>query len=93
MFRDAGVPAGAINYVTGPGQNFEQEFVSNRDVAGIAFTGSRNVGMMLYREFSAQQPFPKPIVLELGSKNPVIVTSSAEINEAVEGTVRSAFGY
>ena len=93
VFEDAGVPAGAINYVTGPGSNFEEEFVSNRDVAGIAFTGSRDVGMRLYHEFLTQQPYPKPIVLEMGSKNPVVVTSSANINKAVEGTVRAAFGY
>ena len=93
VFRDAGVPAGAVNYVTGPGANFEQEFVSNRDVAGIAFTGSRDVGMRLYRGFLNTQPFPKPMVLEMGSKNPVVVTSSANIKDAVEGTVRAAFGY
>ncbi len=93
VFKDAGVPAGAINYVTGPGSNFEQEFVSNIDVAGIAFTGSRDVGMRLYREFLTQQPYPKPVLLEMGSKNPVVVTSSANINKAVEGTARSAFGY
>ena len=93
VFRDAGVPVGAINYVTGPGSNFEEEFVSNRDVAGIAFTGSRTVGMSLYHEFLTQQPYPKPVVLEMGSKNPVIVTSSANITKAVEGTVRAAFGY
>ncbi|MGD0643413.1 MAG: aldehyde dehydrogenase family protein [Candidatus Bathyarchaeia archaeon] len=93
VFKDAGIPAGAINYVTGPGPNFEKEFVSNRDVAGIAFTGSRDVGMRLYREFLTEQPYPKPILLEMGSKNPVIVTSSADIGKAVEGTVRAAFGY
>src|SRR5208283_3213733 len=93
VFKDAGIPGGAINYVTGPGSNFEREFVSNRDVAGIAFTGSRSVGMTLYQEFLTQQPYPKPIVLEMGSKNPVVVTSSANINKAVEGTVRAAFGY
>jgi 1-pyrroline-5-carboxylate dehydrogenase len=93
VFRDAGVPAGAINYVTGPGSNFEKEFVSNNDVAGIAFTGSRAVGMSLYHEFLTQQSYPKPVVLEMGSKNPVIVTSSADIDKAVEGMVRSAFGY
>jgi 1-pyrroline-5-carboxylate dehydrogenase len=49
--------------------------------------------MRLYREFLTQQPYPKPMVLEMGSKNPVVVTSSANINKAVEGTVRSAFGY
>ena len=93
VFKDAGVPAGAINYVTGPGPNFEEEFVSNKDVTGIAFTGSRDVGMRLYREFLTQQPYPKPMVLEMGSKNPVVVTSSANISKAVEGTFRSAFGY
>ncbi len=93
VFKDAGIPAGAINYVTGPGRNFEKEFVSNRDVAGIVFTGSRDVGMRLYREFLTQQPYPKPIVLEMGSKNPVVVTSSANISKAVEGTARAAFGY
>jgi 1-pyrroline-5-carboxylate dehydrogenase len=93
VYRDAGIPAGAANFVTGPGANFEQEFVSNRDVAGIAFTGSRDVGMRLYRGFLAQQPYPKPMVLEMGSKNPVVVTSSADLKKAVEGTVRAAFGY
>ncbi|MDG6902981.1 MAG: aldehyde dehydrogenase family protein, partial [Nitrososphaerota archaeon] len=45
LYIDSGVPAGAVNYVTGPGENFEDEFVSNQDVDGIAFTGSRDVGM------------------------------------------------
>jgi 1-pyrroline-5-carboxylate dehydrogenase len=93
VFRDAGILDGAVNYITGPGQNFEKEFVSNRDVAGIAFTGSKDVGMKLYHDFLTQQPYPKPIVLEMGSKNPVVVTSFANINKAVEGTVRAAFGY
>ncbi len=93
VFNDAGVPEGAINFVTGPGANFEEEFVSNRDVAGIAFTGSRDVGMRLYHEFLTQQPYPKTMVLEMGSKNPAVIASSAYIDKAVEGTVRSAFGY
>jgi 1-pyrroline-5-carboxylate dehydrogenase len=93
LFVDAGVPAGAVNYVTGPGSNFEDEFVTNTDVAGIAFTGSRDVGMRLYHRFHTEQPYPKPILLEMGSKNPTIVTSKADIPKAVEGTVRAAFGY
>jgi 1-pyrroline-5-carboxylate dehydrogenase len=93
LFVDAGVSPGAVNYVTGPGSNFEDEFVSNPGVAGIAFTGSRDVGMKLYRRFNAEQPYPKPIMLEMGSKNPTIVTSKADLGKAVEGTVRAAFGY
>ena len=92
-YNDAGVPAGAVNYVTGPGPNFEDEFVTNPGVAGIAFTGSRDVGMKIYRRFLSEQPFPKPIVLEMGSKNPTIVTAKADMEKAVEGTVRAAFGY
>jgi len=92
-FSDAGVPPGAVNFVTGPGSGFEGEFVSNPDVAGIAFTGSRDVGMRLYKKFHAAQPFPKPILLEMGSKNPTIVTAKADIQRAVEGTVRAAYGY
>lgn len=93
VFRDAGVPAGAVNYVTGPGANFESEFVSNPDVAGIAFTGSKDVGMRLYHGFLTEQPYPKPILLEMGSKNPTVVTAKADLDKAVEGTVRAAFGY
>ncbi len=93
VFRDAGVPPGAVNFVTGPGGNFEKEFVSNPDVAGIAFTGSRDVGMRLYRSFLTSQPYPKPVVMEMGSKNPTIVTSKADMKKAVEGVVRAAYGY
>jgi 1-pyrroline-5-carboxylate dehydrogenase len=93
VFRDAGVPPGVINYVTGPGDVFEEEVTTNTRVAGIAFTGSRDVGMRLYRKFLTSQPYPKPIVLEMGSKNPTIVTEKADIEKAVTGVIRAAFGY
>jgi 1-pyrroline-5-carboxylate dehydrogenase len=47
----------------------------------------------LHREFLETQPYVKPVVMELGSKNPVIVTSKADLKKAVEGTVRAAYGY
>jgi 1-pyrroline-5-carboxylate dehydrogenase len=93
LYADAGVPAGAVNFVTGPGSNFEDEFVTNPDVSGLAFTGSKDVGMRLFRRFHTEQAYPKPILLEMGSKNPTIVTAKADILKAVEGTVRAAFGY
>lgn len=93
IYREAGVPGGVVNYVTGPGANFEQEFTSNPDVAGIAFTGSRDIGMKLYDRFLTTQPYPKPVVMEMGSKNPTIVTSRADLEKAVEGIARSAYGY
>lgn len=93
VYRDAGVPAGAVNFVTGPGANFSDEFTQNKDVAGITFTGSRSVGTGLYHDFLNHQPFAKPVLMELGSKNPAIVTAKADLAKAVEGVVRAAFGY
>jgi len=93
IYRDAGVPKGVVNYITGPGPEFEEEFTSNPDVAGIAFTGSRDVGLRLRRDFLANQSYPKPMVLEMGSKNPTIVTASADLRKAVEGIIRASFGY
>jgi hypothetical protein len=93
VYRDAGVPAGAVNFVTGPGPNFSSEFTENRDVAGITFTGSRAVGLSLYNEFLTHQPYVKPVLMELGSKNPAIITAKADLKKAVEGVVRAAYGY
>src|SRR5512136_517978 len=92
-FIHGGVPVGAVNYVTGPGGVFGEAAVSSPDVDGIAFTGSRDAGMWLYRNLAARQPYPKPLVAEMGSKNPVIVTEKADLGKAAEGVARAAFGY
>ncbi len=89
----AGVPGGALNLITGPGKPFGAVAVAHPDVAGIAFTGSRDVGMWLQHNFSVRQPYPKPFVAEMGSKNPAIVTTSADLDKAVEGVIKGAFGY
>jgi 1-pyrroline-5-carboxylate dehydrogenase len=89
----AGVPGGALNFITGPGTPFGAVVVAHPDVAGIAFTGSRDAGIWLQRNFSVRQPYPKPFVAEMGSKNPAIVTASADLDTAVEGVLKGAFGY
>src|SRR2546422_11071297 len=90
---EGGIPGGVVNYVTGPGSAFGAEFASNPMVAGIAFTGSRVVGMQLYRDFVLKQPYPKPFIAEMGSKKPAIVTSKGDLDKRAEGGVRWAFGY
>ncbi len=90
---NAGVPPGALSFITGPGEEFGNEVTRSLDVAGIAFTGSRDVGMKLYRDFVNKQPYPKPFIAEMGSKNPALITSNADLEKAAEGVVRSAFGY
>lgn len=89
--RDAGLPDGVFNLVTGPGETVGAELESNRGIDGMVFTGSYEVGMGLYRGFT--QDYPRPIITEMGGKNPAIVMPSADLDEAAEGVMRSAFGY
>ena len=89
--QEAGVPNGVFNYVTGPGSTLGQALIDNPVVAGVTFTGSFDVGMSIYRDFSKGQ-WARPAVLELGGKNPAIVSRSADIEDAALGIVRSAFG-
>jgi len=88
-----GIPDGVLNAITGPGEPFGSVVVTHPDVAGIAFTGSRDAGMWLQRNFAARQPYPKPFVAEMGSKNPVIVTARADLDKAVDGVLKGAFSY
>jgi 1-pyrroline-5-carboxylate dehydrogenase len=89
--RDAGVPAGAFNLVTGPGETVGAELEENPGIDGLIFTGSYEVGMRLYTHFT--RDYPRPIITEMGGKNPAIVTASADLDEAAEGVMRSAFGF
>ena len=89
-FRDAGLPPGVVNFITGPGRTVGVELVVNPDVAGMTFTGSFDVGFSILKRFS--QAYPRPCITEMGGKNPVIVSRRADLNAAAEGVMRSAFG-
>ncbi len=90
-FRDAGLPDGVLNYVTGPGSTLGQALIESPEVDGVTFTGSFDVGMKIYRDFAAGR-YVRPIILELGGKNPAIVTRRADLERAAIGIMRSAFG-
>ena len=91
VFLEAGIPAGVLNYVTGGGGSVGAELIENDGVDGITFTGSYDVGYkMVYKKFAKE--FPKPVIVEMGGKNPAIVMPSADLDQAAMGTVRSAFG-
>ena len=92
ILRDAGLPAGAFNYITGPGSEIGQEFVNNPKIKGIAFTGSRAVGMSMIKA-SYEAGSQKVFVVEMGGKNPVIVSKHADLDIATKGIISSAFGY
>ena len=90
-FRDAGLPDGTFNYVTGPGSTLGQALITCSDVDGATFTGSFGVGMGIFRDFS-NCSYVRPIILELGGKNPVIVSRHADLEKAALGILRSAYG-
>src|SRR5437773_142217 len=87
----AGLPPGVFNFVTGAGATVGQELVDNPEVDGFVFTGSRAVGLQAFRAFTQNRP--KPIITEMGGKNPTIVTRSADVEKAALGVMRAAFGY
>jgi 1-pyrroline-5-carboxylate dehydrogenase len=87
----AGMPAGVFNFVTGSGSTAGQELIDNRDIDGIVFTGSKEVGMHLIRD-NAARPVPRPLIIEMGGKNPAIIMTSADLDKASDGVMRSAFG-
>jgi 1-pyrroline-5-carboxylate dehydrogenase len=90
-FRDAGLPDGVFNFVTGPGRTLGQALIDSPEVDGTTFTGSYDVGMGIYRDFAGGR-FIRPTILELGGKNPAIVSRNADVERAAIGIVRSAFG-
>src|SRR5262249_24092165 len=89
--RDAGTPPGVFNFITGGGGTAGQELVDNPDVDGIVFTGSKDVGMHLMHD-NVTRKIPRPLIIEMGGKNPAIVTARADLDKATDGVMRSAFG-
>ncbi len=91
VLRDAGLPDGVFNLVAGPGESVGAELQENEGVDGVVFTGSFEVGFDLYKSFA--RAYPKPVIVEMGGKNPAIVSRKADLEEAAEGVMRSAFGF
>jgi 1-pyrroline-5-carboxylate dehydrogenase len=85
------VPAGVFNLVNGPGIPAGEEIANNPGVDGLVFTGSMAVGMKLIRDNGAR-PIPRPLIIEMGGKNPALVMPSADLDRASDGVMRSAFG-
>ena len=89
VMKEAGLPASALHIVTGDSK-IGDYLAHHPDVDGLTFTGSYPVGMHLYRTVNEQRP--KPVICEMGGKNPVVVTASADLDKAATGVLRSAFG-
>jgi aldehyde dehydrogenase (NAD+) len=82
MLRDAGVPDGVFNVVTGDGETVGAHLVAHPDVRKVSFTGSTAVGRKVMR---AAADTIKRVTLELGGKGPNIVLDDADLDAAVDG--------
>ncbi len=83
------LPAGAFNLLHG-GADTGRALVRG-EVDGIAFTGSVPVGREILRTLS-EGSWTRPVLAEMGGKNPAIVTANADLEKAAEGIARAAFG-
>lgn len=87
IFRDAGLPPGVVNIVTGDGKA-GAALVNHTDVDKIAFTGSTDVGKIIQKAIAGTG---KKSTLELGGKAANIIFEDAAIDQAVEGIVNGIF--
>jgi 1-pyrroline-5-carboxylate dehydrogenase len=85
------MPPGVFNFVTGGGNTVGQELIDNPGIDAVVFTGSKEVGMRLLRDNGARA-IPRPVIIEMGGKNPALVMASANLDTATDGVMRSSFG-
>ncbi|QGJ71198.1 L-glutamate gamma-semialdehyde dehydrogenase [Planctomycetales bacterium 10988] len=98
IFQEIGLPPGVLNLLPGDGETVGEALVIHPKVHMIAFTGSRQVGLTIHRQAaevsaSGQIPYVKEVIAEMGGKNAIIVDDDADLDEAIQGVVKSAFGY
>jgi betaine-aldehyde dehydrogenase len=87
-FQDAGLPAGALNIVTGPGGEVGDELSRHPSVDLVSLTGDTATGKKIMEAASATV---KRVQLELGGKAPFVVFADADLEAAVEGAVVGGF--
>jgi len=96
ILEEVGVPDGVVNYLPGVGEEIGPELVGSPEVDLIAFTGSQAVGLGINERAShtdSRQEGVKRVIAEMGGKNAIIVDDDANLDEAVQGVLTSAFSY
>jgi 1-pyrroline-5-carboxylate dehydrogenase len=86
---EAGLPPGVLNLVQG--DDGTGRAMVDAEIDGVAFTGSAEAGHAIAQRLHAVRPL-RPLIVEMGGKNPAIVTANADLETAAAGIVRSAYG-
>jgi alpha-ketoglutaric semialdehyde dehydrogenase len=89
ILEEAGLPPGVLNLVMGEGRAVGEPLALHPDVAGISFTGSSPVGESLERKAAELH---RPIAVEMGGKNAILIMPDADLDLAVEGVLWGGFG-
>jgi RHH-type proline utilization regulon transcriptional repressor/proline dehydrogenase/delta 1-pyrroline-5-carboxylate dehydrogenase len=92
----AGLPADCAHFLPGIGEEVGEYLVQHPDICTIAFTGSKNVGLHILDVCSKIKPGQKHVkraIIEMGGKNAIIIDNDADLDEAIDGVVYSAFGF
>jgi RHH-type transcriptional regulator, proline utilization regulon repressor / proline dehydrogenase / delta 1-pyrroline-5-carboxylate dehydrogenase len=96
LFLEAGFPAGTIGFLPGLGEEVGEYLVQHPQTSTIAFTGSKAVGLHILAEAAKHKPGQSSVkrcIIEMGGKNAMIIDSDADLDEAVDGVLYSAFGF
>lgn len=89
LFEEAGLPAGVINLVIGPGSGVGDAIIEHPAVRLVTYTGSTDIGREVAINCARHL---KRVSLEMGGKNAIIVMDDADLDLAIEGILWSAFG-
>lgn len=96
LMKEAGFPAGVAHFLPGIGERVGEYLVNHKDISSIAFTGSKAVGLHILQRAAIVHPgqtHVKRCIIEMGGKNAIIVDSDADLDEAVDAVLYSAFGF
>ena len=96
IFEEAGLPAGVLNYCPGSGAEIGDYLVEHPKTRFVAFTGSMEVGLGIYEKcgkVAKGQIWLKRAILEMGGKDCIVVDETANLDDAADGIVASAFGF
>jgi len=96
ILYEAGIPKEALQFITGEGEVAGDALVKHPKTRFIAFTGSKDVGLLISEAAGKRQPgqlWIKRAVLEMGGKDATVVDEEADVDSAVEGVAQAAFGY
>lgn len=86
--EQAGIPAGVVNVVCGPGKSTGAPLTQHRGISHITFTGSVETGKTVMMAAAAHVA---STTMELGGKSPVVVLADADFDSAIEGTLKAIF--